>query len=77
MRTLRKGTGLKGSAGILEQSMGARDRVGIGLSYRCAMLHRLAESIPKLHKSLQIPSLEWRMFLEERDETGRWGQLSI
>jgi hypothetical protein len=28
-------------AGILEQSMGARNRVGIGLSYRPAMLHKL------------------------------------
>jgi hypothetical protein len=34
------------SAGILEQSMGARNRVGIGLSYRPAWLHVLAESIP-------------------------------
>ncbi len=32
-------------AGILEQSMRARDRVGIG-SYRPARLHRPAESIP-------------------------------
>jgi hypothetical protein len=32
--------------GILEQSMGSRNRVGIGLSYRPAKLHRLAESIP-------------------------------
>jgi hypothetical protein len=30
------------SAGILEQSMGARNREGIGLSYRLARLHRLA-----------------------------------
>ncbi len=30
--------------------MGARHRVGIGLSYRPAMLHRLAESIPGLLK---------------------------
>jgi hypothetical protein len=29
--------------GILEQSLGARNRVGIGLSYRPARLHRLAE----------------------------------
>jgi hypothetical protein len=36
----------KSSAGILEQSMGARNRVGIGLSYRPARLHRLAEFIP-------------------------------
>jgi hypothetical protein len=32
------------SAGILEQSMGAKNRIGIGLSYRPARLHRLAES---------------------------------
>jgi hypothetical protein len=34
------------SARILEQSMGARNRVGIGLSYRPARLQRLAELIP-------------------------------
>ncbi len=33
-------------AGILGQSMGARNRVGIELSYRPAKLHRLAKSIP-------------------------------
>jgi hypothetical protein len=33
-------------AGILKKSMGARHRVGIGLSYRPARLHRLAEFIP-------------------------------
>jgi hypothetical protein len=33
-------------AGILEQSMGARNRVGIKLGYRPSRLHRLAESIP-------------------------------
>ncbi len=35
-------------AGILEQSMGAKNRVGIGLSYRPGRLHvhRLAESVP-------------------------------
>jgi hypothetical protein len=33
------------SAGILEQSTGARNRVGIGLSNRTAMLHMLAELI--------------------------------
>ncbi len=31
---------------IFNQSMGARNRVGIGLSYRPARLHRLAEFIP-------------------------------
>ncbi len=34
------------SDGILEQSMGASNRVGIGLSYRTARLHRLAKLIP-------------------------------
>ncbi len=32
-------------AGIYEQSMGARNRVGLGLSYRPARLHRLAELV--------------------------------
>ncbi len=32
--------------GIFKQSMGARNRVGIGLSYRPARRHRLAEFIP-------------------------------
>jgi hypothetical protein len=38
------------SAGIFEQSMGARNRVGIGLSYRPAMLHKLAGSIPSRNR---------------------------
>ncbi len=42
------------SAGILEQSMGARKRVGIGLSYRLVRQHRLAESIPGLLKNLKL-----------------------
>jgi hypothetical protein len=33
------------SAGILEQLIGARNRVGVGLSYRPARLQRLAELI--------------------------------
>ncbi len=33
-------------AGIFKKSMGARNRVGIGLLYRPARLHRLAEFIP-------------------------------
>jgi hypothetical protein len=33
-------------AGIFEQSMGARNQVGIGFSYLPARLHRLAESLP-------------------------------
>ncbi len=38
-------------AGILEQSMGDRNRVGIGLVYWPARLYRLAESIPGLLKN--------------------------
>ncbi len=49
------------SAGILEQSLQARNLVGIGLSYWPARLHRLAELVPwnrfLLLKSLRIPSL--------------------
>jgi hypothetical protein len=41
------------SAGIFEQR--ARNQVGIGFSYRPAMLHRLAESISGLHRNLKIP----------------------
>ncbi len=33
-------------AGIFEQSMGARNRVGLGMSYRPARLHSLAELVP-------------------------------
>jgi hypothetical protein len=52
-------------AGILEQSMGARNREGRRLSYRPARLHRLleissVESIPGLLKSLKIPPLAGR-----------------
>jgi hypothetical protein len=43
-----------GSAGVLDQYTGARNRVGIGLSNRPARLHRLAESILGLLKSLKI-----------------------
>jgi hypothetical protein len=38
--------------------IGARNRVGRGLSYRSARLHRLAESIPGLLKFKKIPSLQ-------------------
>jgi hypothetical protein len=33
-------------AGIFKKSMGARHRVGLGLSYRPARLYRLAELMP-------------------------------
>jgi hypothetical protein len=48
--------------GILEQSMGARNQVGIGLLYRPAGLNRLAESILGLLKSLKIPALSWFLY---------------
>jgi hypothetical protein len=46
--------------------MGARNRGGIGLSYRPARLHRLAEfnsleSVPGLHKLLKIRALVYRI----------------
>jgi hypothetical protein len=46
-------------AGIFKKSMGARHRVGIGLSYRSARLHRLAELMPwhRFHKGLKMPTL--------------------
>jgi hypothetical protein len=40
-------TCIKCRAGIFKLSMGARNWVGIGLSYRPARLHRLAEFIPR------------------------------
>jgi hypothetical protein len=55
------------SAGILKQSMGARNRVGIGLSYRSVRLHRLAESIPGLLKSIKIKSLDIYLYISIED----------
>ncbi len=56
------GQGPVASAGIFKQSMGARNRVGIGLSYRPASLHSVAElgsseSILGILKSLTIRPL--------------------
>jgi hypothetical protein len=47
--------------------MGSRNQVGIGLSYRPAMLHRLADltpwdSIPELFESLKIGALNRTAF---------------
>jgi hypothetical protein len=56
-------------AGILKQSMGPRNRVGIGLSYRPARLHKLAESIPwnwLTRGSLKV--LKYRLWVERRIE---------
>jgi hypothetical protein len=52
-----------------KQSMGTRNRVGIGLSYRPDRLHRLVELVswnqfPGLHKSLKIRFL---LFYDEAD----------
>ncbi len=44
--TLETGKEREYRAGIFRQSMRARNRVGIGLSYRTARLHRLVEFIP-------------------------------
>jgi hypothetical protein len=54
------------SAGILEQSMGARNQVGIGLPYRPARLHRPAESIPGLLKSIKILSQDIKDLAESK-----------
>jgi len=43
---MTKGGSLLACAGILKQSMEARNRVGIGLSYWPARLYRLAKLIP-------------------------------
>jgi hypothetical protein len=53
------------SAGIFKQSMGARNRLGIGLSYRPARLHRLAELI------LEIDSWVPQKFKIRAQGTGR------
>jgi hypothetical protein len=54
---LRLDTVLDSCAGIFKQSMGARNREGIGMSYRPARQHMLAESILSLFKSLNIRAL--------------------
>jgi hypothetical protein len=46
--TVRRSLGIKVyRAGIVNQSMGARKGVGIGMSYRPARLHSLSELKPK------------------------------
>jgi hypothetical protein len=55
------------SAGIFKQSMGARNRGGIGLSYRPARLHSLAELVP------------WNRFLGSLKvkKFGLWKQINV
>jgi hypothetical protein len=53
-------------AGIFKKSMGARHRVGIGLLYRPARLHRLAEFIPwnRFRGPIHVQKYQLRNFLE-------------
>jgi len=48
------------SAGTFKQSMGARNRVGIGLSYWSARLHRMAELVhwKRFLGSLKVHKIE-------------------
>jgi hypothetical protein len=69
-------------AGIFEQSMGARDRVGgIGLSFRPASLQRLAESILGLLKSLKIRALHAQSTVipafDTIEKTSDWEQQTL
>ena len=48
--------------------MVARNRVGIGLSYRLARLHRVAESVPGLLKSLKIACLDTEKIKDSEPE---------
>ncbi len=54
-----KTTGRVPRARIFKQSVGARNRVEIGLSYGPARLHRLAKSIPGLHNRLKMLALSF------------------
>ncbi len=54
---------------FLNSLWGSWNRVGIGLSHRPDRLHRLAESIPGLHKRLNIRALVSRWTWTE---AGRW-----
>ncbi len=62
------GVFVKFCSGILEQSMGARNRVGIGLSHRPARRHTggidSLEWIPGLLKSLKIPLLNLQSLVD-------------
>jgi hypothetical protein len=58
-------------AGIFKQSMGARKRVGIRLSYRPARLHRLAELIPwnRFLGSLKVKKFGFLLYLSLSGES--------
>jgi hypothetical protein len=69
----------QGRARFLKQSLEARNRVGIGLSYRPARLHGLAELIPwnQILSSLQVKKYRLRPFVHievaKITNTGRKG----
>jgi hypothetical protein len=54
--------------------MGARNRVGIGLSYRPARLHRLAESIPWNRFLGSIKILKYQLRIQTVYTENRWDQ---
>jgi hypothetical protein len=58
-------------AGILKQSMGAGNRVGIGLSYLPARLHRLAEFIPRIRflGSINVQKYGLRIHIRTHQKT--------
>jgi hypothetical protein len=70
----RQNKGPGNSGGILEQYMEARKRLGTGLSYRTSRLHRLAELVPGLLKSLKIPSLYCLVCLQLLRGKGAYNQ---
>jgi hypothetical protein len=71
------------SAGIFKQSMGARNRVGIGLSYRPARIHSLTELFPgnRFLGSLRVKNSGsghfYRWKCVSQSETGGYKEMSI
>jgi hypothetical protein len=64
-------------AGILEQSIGGgggRNRVGIGLLYRPAKIHRLLESIPWNRFLGPIKVLKYRLRIHNLAEFVPWNR---
>jgi hypothetical protein len=66
------GGGGRSCAGILEKSMGARNRVGKGLSYRPFRLHRLVKYIPwnRFLGSLKVSKYRLRSWRKGRMKIG-------
>jgi hypothetical protein len=61
------------SAGIFRQSMGARNQVGIGLLYRPARLHSLAEPIPwnRFLGSIKVKKYQLRLNNSKSENIGK------